>query len=235
MDFYDLYLPAEDPEEVVRSAENTEFTGLAIAHKYVDKEGLDGYLEEMDRLDSKVEPDLIRCCVVDAESPEELKKTVGKIRQKVEVVAVDGGDFDINKAAVGDSRVDILLHPEYKRKDSGMDHKTTKMASENDVVVGFVFHNLHQTYGKVRSHVLNHIKKCLKLCEKYDAEFIVTSGAGNKYEMRGPRELSSLLSVLGVEASLAIDSVSSTPKKIVKRNRRKLGGKTKRGGVEELE
>lgn len=234
MEFYDLYVPAKDPEEVLESVEDMEFDGVALSHRYENKGLLNDYLEKVDELSRDTSLKLIRCCTLDAETPEELKKRLGKVRQKVDVVAVEGGDFDVNNAAVRDRRVDLLLHPEHKRKDPGMDHKTVKMATENEVAMGFVLHDLHQTYGKIRSHVIGHIKKTVELCQKYDANFVVTSGARDLYELRGPRELASLLKVLGVEPSEAMDSVSSVPRRIVEENRKKLGGKIKKDGVEEI-
>lgn len=228
-------MPAEDSvKRVAEAAKRMELSGLGVAHEYEGKEGLTEYLGLMDRIDKEVAVDLVRCCAISSEDPGNLKKDIGKVRQKVELVAVKGGEFEINKAAAEDSRVDLLLHPEYKRKDPGMDHKTTKMAAENDVTVCFVFHDLHQTYGKVRSHVFNHIKKSIELCQKYDAEFMVSSGARDEYGLRGGRDLASLLMVLGVETREAINSVTSIPENIVEENRSKLKGKVKRGGVREL-
>ncbi len=234
MEFYDLYVPAEKPEEVVETAKEFGFSGIAVTHEYTHKEGLNSYLGKIDSLGSGADIDIIRSCVLDPDSTKEMKKQLGGVRQRVEIVCVNGGNFEVNKAAVQDSRVDILLHPEYKRKDPGMDHKTARMASENSVAIGFVFHDLHQTYGKVRAHVLNHMKKSLELCEKYGVDFIVTSGARNRYELRGGRDLASLVKVLDVDASEAISSVTKTPSSIVSENRKKLGGSIKKDGVEEI-
>ncbi|MFP4115965.1 MAG: RNase P subunit p30 family protein [Candidatus Aenigmatarchaeota archaeon] len=234
-DFYDLYVPVEEnTEEVARTAGRMGFSGIGITHTYEGKEGLNTYLEKMDEVDEKVEIDIIRSCALSPDNPKTLKRQLGKVRQKVEVVIVEGGDFDINRATTEESRVDILAHPEYKRKDPGMDHKTSKMAAENDVSVGLVFHNLHQTYGKVRSHVLRHMKRCMQLCEKYDTKLILLSGARDRYGLRDPRELASLGKILGRESSEVLQSVSSIPKKIVETNRKKLMGEIKGGGVEEL-
>ncbi len=234
MDFYDLYAPVNEAKKALELIKGWNISGIALTHIYEDKEGINKYLERMDELNSQTKLDLVRCCVLDPGSPRELKDMLGETRQKVEIVEVDGGSFEINKAAVEDRRVDVLLHPEHKRKDPGIDHKTARAAAENEVVVGFVFHDLHQTYGKVRSHVLEHIRNSIDLCQKYGASFIVTSGAKDKYALRGGRELMSLPKVLGVEKGTAIDSVTNIPKKIVQKNRKKLKGKIKKGGVEEL-
>ncbi len=233
MEFYDLYVPGEDYDEIIETACEMGFHGIGLTHRYENKDLLNRYLEDMDEI-GREDIDIVRCCEINAKTAEEMKRAVGKVRQRVDIVEVVGGNFDINATAAKDRRVDILLHPEYKRKDPGMDHKTTKMAAKNEVTVGFVLHDLQHTYGKVRSHVINHIKKSIGLCKKYEAEFIVTSGAKNIYGLRSPRDLASLLQVLGIGSSESMDAISTIPKKIVRKNRKKLGGKIKRGGVEEV-
>ncbi|MFP4045892.1 MAG: RNase P subunit p30 family protein [Candidatus Aenigmatarchaeota archaeon] len=232
MDFYDLHVDEREAERMVGIAEKLGFTGLGITHIYDGTGKLNTFLDKTEGLKSEV--DVISCCLIKPDSPEEMKKEVTKVRQKVEVVMIDGGDFDINRAAVQDSRIDVLLHPEYKRKDRGLDHKTTKMAANNDVAIGFVFHDLLQTYGKVRSHIFDHMKSNLDLCERFDVEVLVVSGAKKPLEMRDPKQLASLLQTLGFESSQALLSVSGTPKRIVRKNRSKLSGKTVKKGLEQV-
>ncbi|MFB6217278.1 MAG: RNase P subunit p30 family protein [Candidatus Aenigmatarchaeota archaeon] len=235
MDFYDLYVPAEDVDKAVEMGEKLGFSGIGIAMQYGGEEDIDGFIDEVDERNGKTDLDLVTCCDIDVESVDMLKRLVGKVRQKVEIVAVRGGDLDINKAAVRDSRVDILLHPEHRRKDRGLDHKIANSASKNDVALGVVLHPLLQTYGKLRSHIFKHIMDNLELCDKYNAPVVITSGARKGLEMRDPRELASLAECLGTESGSSIDMVSSVPRRIVNRNRKKLEGKVRKRGVEETD
>lgn len=224
MDFYDLCVHEnEDLEECLEVGKRFGFSGLGILHKYEDKEGLDDFLKRI-REREEEGLDLVTGCEINPQSREDLKGKLDKVREKVEIVAISGGNFDINKNAVRDSRVDVLLHPEHKRKDSGMDHKTTRMASKNDVAVGIVLHSLFQTFGKVRSHVLNHMRRNLKLCKEYNTTVVVGSGAKDKYGLRDPRELASLPNVLGRDLNESMEMVSSNPSEIVEENRSKLEG-----------
>lgn len=232
MEFYDLYVPSKEIEDVAELAEKLGFSGIGIAHSYEGGGNLDGFLEEVKKHGEKSDVDLITCCDIDPESTDALKKIVGKVRQKVEVVVVRGGEFDINKASVRDSRVDILLHPEYRRKDSGLDHKTARSASMNDVAVGLVLHPLLQTYGKLRSHILGHMRNIFKLSDKYEFPIVTTSGAKESLDMRDPRELASIARCLDVNQRKAMDTVSSVPSRILEDNRKKLEGKMGKGGVE---
>lgn len=234
MEFYDLCVQVEDLEEVINFGEKLGFSGIGISHRFEDKKSLDDFIDEVEKKRKDTELDLVISCEIGEENESDMKSKVGKVRQKAEVVIVQGGDFEVNKAAVRDSRVDILAHPEYRRKDSGMDHKTTRMASTNDVAIGFVLHPLTKTYGKVRSHILDHMKRNLELCEKYNARPVVMSGARNVYGMKDPRELAALPDVLGSGKNESMEMVSENPIEIVSVNRNKLSGKEKKEGVEEI-
>lgn len=233
MDFYDIYVTSEDIKEKIEMAEMLGFSGIGFAKNYGNGNDMDSFIEEIENKRDETDVDLITCCDVDVESTDMLKKIIGKVRQKVEVVLVRGGDFEINKAAVRDSRVDVLLHPEYKRKDRGLDHKLTNSASKNDVSIGIVLHPLLQTYGKLRSHIFKHIRDNLKLCDKYNVPVTVASGARKRTEMRDPRELASVPECLGSEPKKSVNMVSKTPSKMIQRNRKKLDNKIRKKGVEE--
>lgn len=232
MDFYDLFVEESEVDGMIELAKGLGFSGLGITHTYQTRNELDEFLEKMDKREGKI--DLVTSCLLEPENKKDLKRKVGKVRQKVEIVMVNGGDFKINKSAANDSRIDILLHPEYKRKDSGLDHKVAKEAAKNDVTVGFVFHDLLGTYGKIRSHIFDHMKRNLELCKKFNVSYIVVSGAKKKLEMRDPKELASLLETMDLESSESLDAISKTPKRMAKENRKKLNGKVKKKGVEEM-
>lgn len=234
MQFYDLYIRAEDLEKAVEFGEKLGYEGIGLATEFEDKDQVDGFVDDLKELRDGTDIDIISACEIDPESVKEMKREIGKVRQKVEVVIVRGGDFEINKNAVRDSRVDLLVQPERNRKDSGLDHKTARLAAENEVAIGIALHPLINTYGRIRSHVMNHIKRILRLCEKYDARSVVVSGAMDAYEMRDPRELASLPQVLGFDTNSSMGMVSSKAEEIFKENRKKLGGEVEKDGVEEV-
>jgi ribonuclease P/MRP protein subunit RPP1 len=146
----------------------------------------------------------------------ELKRKIGQNREEADVLVFRGGDEELNRKAAEGSRIDVLLHPEKGRKDSGVNHVIAKEAAKNNVAIGFDFRML-DTSDKTRSHILRHWSRNLMLCEKYDAPYIITTGAEEKYDLRAPRDLASIIDSLGYSGS---KSVSEFPEKILERAER---------------
>jgi ribonuclease P/MRP protein subunit RPP1 len=158
----------------------------------------------------------------------ELKRKIGEKRSRCDVLVFRGGDEELNRKAAEDPRVDVLLHPEKGRKDSGIDHVVAEAASENHVAIGFDLQQLLAD-GKKQTHILSHWRRNLKLCDKYDAPYIITSHAGEKLDMRAPRELKALIDSLGYDGKKA---VSDHPAAVIERAKKARDGSVVRPGVE---
>jgi len=167
---------------------------------------------------------------LDADDWGELKRSIDSKRSNANVLVFEGGDEELNRKVVEDSRIDILLHPEKGRKDSGINHVVAEKAAENCVAIGFDLKQLLDQEGKYRSFVLKHWRRNLKLCEKFDTPYVITSGARDKYELRAPRDLSSIIDSLGFEGS---DAVSRYPEMILERSEQVNREGSVRPGVEE--
>ncbi len=63
---------------------------------------------------------------------------------------------------------------------------------------------------------------------------VVSSGAGTPLRMREPRALASITSLLGISEKDGLDAVSDTPRRILERNREKLGPGFVSPGVKEV-
>lgn len=141
----------------------------------------------------------------------ELKSKINQNREDADIIVFKGGDADLNRKAAEDSRVDIILHPEKGRKDSGTDHIIAEAASENDVAIGFDLKQLNRE-PKAQTHVLKHWMKNLELCEKYDTPYVLTSGAENSNQLRAPRDLKTVIDAIGFNGEKA---VKEYPKSII--------------------
>lgn len=139
----------------------------------------------------------------------ELKKDIQ--RSDAEVLIYRGGDDELHKKVAEHGEVEVILSPERGRKDSGIDHVIAKAAAENNVAIGF---NLRQlfTSKKQRTHVLKHWRRNLKLCEKYGAMKLMTTGAEEVNHLRAPRDAASIIDSLGFKGK---EAVSKHPKKIL--------------------
>lgn len=222
MPFYDLHVHTalsigeNSVDEVVETAKKLGIIGLGIVRYYTGR---------IEKLAERKDIDLVSAVMIKPGSKEELDELAKKVRNKVEVLMVHGGDYDINRAACENSMIDILCHPELGRRDSGLDHICVKSAQENNVAIEINFREILESYKRQRVYTLSAMKRNIKLCKKYNADIITTSGAVTKWSMRGGRELAAMTHLLGLDLGKAILSVSTIPMEIVRRNREKLANK----------
>lgn len=143
-------------------------------------------------------------CFITADDWGELKKKIQRNREKHHVLVFLGGDEELNRKATSDARVDVLLHPEKDRKDSGIDRTAVKQAAENNVAIGFDLTQL-KTSSKRKVQKLSQWRKNLMLCEKHNASYLITTGAEEKYDLRAPRDLKSVIDSLGYSGNKALE------------------------------
>lgn len=175
--------------------------------------------------------DIVRVLMLKPRDASELEKLALRSRKKCEILAVHGGDYEINRAACENSMIDMLAHPELGRKDSGLDHITMKAAADNGVAIEINFREILETSRRMRIYMLSGMRKNIGLAGKYGAPVVVASGAVTKWGLRGGRELAAVAHLLGMDLGDAIKCASDVPKSMVERNREKLADK-KWEGVE---
>jgi len=152
--------------------------------------------------------------ILEAEDWGELKRKIGENREDYDILAFRGGDHDLNRKAFSESRMDVVLHPGKKRKDSGMNHVDAEKATENNVAVGFSLRQIPGD-GKRQSQELNKWRRNLKLCEKYGAPYIITTEARKESELRNPLDLAAVINSLGYTGKKAVSDFTG---KILERN-----------------
>jgi len=239
MKFYDLHVQSNlsggesSVEEIARFAEKLGYSGIAICDNYQGIEKLNEFKKVIKEVETSVE--LIPGVVIQVKDKNELKNALNKTREKVVIVIVHGSNYQINRAACEDPRVDILAHPELGRADSGLDKACLNLARENNVSIQINFREILYSFRKPRSYIFNHITKNIKLCNEYKTPMITCSGAQGVWDMRGPRELVSIASVLGLELGRAFASVTSLPQQVVENNKKTLKGERITKGVERVE
>ncbi|MBR9682095.1 MAG: hypothetical protein GOV02_00280 [Candidatus Aenigmarchaeota archaeon] len=236
MKFYDIGIQTSLSEgesslgQIIEFAEMFGFEGIVICDK---PEVLNQLKEAIKLAEPKIE--VYAGVKIHAKNPQDMRNLINKCREEADVVIVAGGDYDINRAACENSKVDILSHPEMGRIDSGLDEVSVKLAANNNVAIEINFGEILHGYRKGRSFVLSHIARNVMLCKEYGAHLILSSGARSKWDMRDPRELIAVGTVLGMELNKAFDSMSAIPEQIILKNKAKLEGKIITEGVEVVE
>jgi ribonuclease P/MRP protein subunit RPP1 len=160
--------------------------------------------------------DIIQGVEILAGNPRELRKQADHFRNKVQVLAVHGGDPAINRAACEDERVDILMHPP-DGKTSGINHILARLAADKHIAIGFELEPIICARGGSRVRALSNYRTNHALVKKYQVPFVIVSGAMSFYDMRDVRAAISLCRLFGMGEKDAVKGLSFYPSEILRR------------------
>ena len=227
---YDYHCHFENFEEGIRLAKSLGLNGICLTLNWTNESEFGKFFEKVQPLKTK-DFDIVISVEIEGK-PNHIRELAKRLRQNVEIIAVHGGDSEVNRLAVETPEVDILLHPELKREDPGFDHIMAKLARENNVAVEFSMSDLVYTYKKARADILKNLLHNAKLVRKFKVPFVLTSGAFSEWNLRAPSELISFGRVLGFSDPQIQKALSDN---IIKENRKRLDKKFVMPGVEVVE
>lgn len=222
-------------EELAKTAEDLGFSAIVIADVWAGPEKFIAAREAIAEAAKNVGIELVQGVKIVASNANELRHLVDKVREKVAVVSVAGGNYQINRAACEYSKVDMLCHPSLARTDSGLDEVCLNAAAANSVAIELNFREVLYSYRRMRSLILANMAANMRLCEALHVPMVIASGAQSTDDLRDPRELIAIANVLGLELSKAFSTVSDVPSQIIDVNRRKILDKITVEGVEVVE
>ena len=226
MKFFDSHVHAEKLEDTVATAKKLGFSGLCLVTNWTDEKDLASFRQKAESFRKDLD---ISVGVEIKDKPQNIIKIVDKVKNLAEMILVHGGDLEVNRVAVETPEIDVLLHPELGREDSGFDHTMAKLAKKNDVAVEFGFNDLIYTYKLTRVRVLHNMINNAKLARKFNAPFVLASGAFNQWNLIPPSGLISFGRILGFQQPEIIMALSDF---IIRKNRKRLSGKWVMPGVE---
>ncbi len=224
MNFYEYHVhPEVDSDGMLKTLETLGWAGVCFVCGSLEK------IEEFKRKLGKMKLDVAFGYKIETEKPNNVPKIAKRVRKRVELILVNGGDLEVNRKACETPEVDILTHPGLGRDDPGLDYIMAKLAKKNSVSIEFNFRSLLFSYKKSRSDVFARMLENAKLVRKYRMPFILTSGAIESHDLRSPSELISFGKVLGLNPKEIKTNLSGG---ILEENRKRLGKKWVMPGVE---
>ena len=143
----------------------------------------------------------------------EPKNVIGITPLKGKINIFLGGDLKINQAAVR-KKIQVLLNP-VNEKTKNFDSATARIAKENNICIGISLSSILEKKGIDRIKLLKNLMFMVKICMKMKTDLTILSGARNKLEMRPPRDLASVLIMLGLTEPQALWAISETPKALL--------------------
>lgn len=150
---------------------------------------------------------------------------IGNYRSKRDVVCVHGGV--LNRFAVEQPKVDVLAHPV---RDGDINHVLAKAAAENGVHLEFNFSRVLRADGGPRVRAIRKLRKLRELVAGYDVPYVVSADPRSHLQLRGPRELIALGSVLGFDPG-AVETGLKAWGSIATRNRKRRSERVLEPGV----
>ncbi|MCS7093695.1 MAG: RNase P subunit p30 family protein [Candidatus Aenigmarchaeota archaeon] len=220
--FFDLHIHStfssgeSTLEEIARVAKDFGYKGIGFVSYILKKEEEDFLIGEIKRVSSQYNIEIF--FGYEATNKRELDLIL-KRRNELDLILVSGGELKLNRISVETRGVDILTHPDLKRKDCGLNHVSARLARENEVAIEINFREVLNAEKLVRSQVLSNHKDIVKLYKKYKFPLIVTSGALSHWQIKDPKVLISYLNSLGLEISEAKKALKDYPRKIIERSK----------------
>ena len=208
-----------------------EFVDLGLNPE--DKTVIDSMLQEANALGytavgtEKTDSDIIDVITrVDLypRNQNELGKQLRKLRKRTEVIVVHCGSKSVARQAAHDHRVDLVRFPVDRdtKKRLYLDRRQAGMMRDTGAGFEVSIKDLLVDDRHLLAKRIVAIKKSLDIAIKHGLPVVASSGAEDRYGLRDPHGLASLLSLLGVDYEPALDMVSANPMRIVSVNREKL-------------
>lgn len=219
--FIDLHIkPPPEPNglwEMLELAAKLGFRGLGIVADRSLFNSVKGMAPDLDL-------DLVSRVDLRPKSPRDLTASLGQIRGRFEVIAVDCQSKAVARQAAKDNRVDILCFPTtvQERRKVGFDRQEASLAAGASCSYEINFSDLLEKGPRIASGLTSMIREEVGNARRFDIPLMVSSGAADPLLMRDPRALASILSLFNIGDEMGLDAVSTTPWKLVETNRGKL-------------
>lgn len=221
--YYDLHVSAKDFEEKIELAEHLGWNGICLVEDF--DSNFKSFSEKIKNVKEKSKIDILIGAKISTKIPNEIQRKSRAALEYADLILVDGGDEDINRAASECWEVDILCHPEIIGKDfmdqknSGVDHIMARFMSERVIALEIDFSRILNSYGMLRSQMMGRMRQNVMLARKYEVPIVITSNAEDRWSLRAPRELISMGLSLGMTGETAKKAVEENPLKIIKKSR----------------
>lgn len=173
-----------------REARRYGYDGIAVR----EREATPAY----DDLRDACDVDVVDAVEIVAEGPTDASGAVGNRRPDRTLLLVRGGTDALNRFAVEQERVDVLVRPLSGSGD--FNHVLARAAERNGVRVEFDLGPVLRSSGGSRVQVLERLRKLRELVDAYDAPFVVSANPASHLQLRAPRELVAVGEAIGFDA-----------------------------------
>lgn len=155
-------------------------------------------------------------------SENDLTHFLRKFRRHFEVICISCDTKEVARQAAKDRRVDLLSFPSLDYHKRFFDRAEAELASGSLAALEVDIKPLFVLEGPSRVRLLMSLRREVAVAREFKVPVVVSSGVGEEKFMRYPRDMASLAYTFGLDDAFGLDTVSTNPEAIVKRNREKL-------------
>lgn len=152
----------------------------------------------------------------------ELLKSLRQFRRKFELVSVNCFSKSVARQAAKDHRVDLVVFPSSNPRERFFDYAEARLAAQGVAALEIDVALILRSAGFSRARLLSCLRKEVAIAEKLGVPVVISSGAADSFQLRGPNDFASLAMLFGMTSMSALNAVSVAPLAVVERNREKL-------------
>ncbi|MEM2025911.1 MAG: RNase P subunit p30 family protein, partial [Desulfurococcaceae archaeon] len=205
----------DPPELLIGMARHLGYSLIALS---LEKEPRGAPLEGLRSLSREAGLDLAFRLDLKPSSPGELKAWLSRFRRRFEVIAVYCGNVAVARTAARDRRIDVTFY-DLENLPSLLDEGQMSLLQEHGKHIEFNLSDMLGLPVDKQWKALWSYRYAFKEAKRRGIPIVFSSGASRITDMRAPRELSAVASMLLEDASLARSSVSLIPARIEDENR----------------
>ncbi len=222
--FADLHLcpNPKDSEDLSKTASKAAKLGYTLMGVPLSPEKCQEEYSKLRNLGKGDRADFASRVDLKPKSQNELIRLLRKLRRKFEVVCVLCENKEVARQAAKDHRVDLLSFPSIDFRRNYFDRAEGELASKSSAALEFDIKQLLLSRGPSRVKLLSGLRREVAVALEFHVPIVVSSGANEEWLLRKPREMAVLAELVGLNETQALDTVSTNPQVIVKRNREKL-------------
>lgn len=205
--FIDLVLAKSNEKEFIEIAERLSIEDICFVYNFKNKNDFFQNQEKINKLQEKTKLRLFTGLIADSKNISKAKKLA-----KLVIYKSTGNDrhaIEKSKANVIFDLGTIATKDSMHHRNSGLNQVLCKLATKNNIIIGFSFSSILNIEGIIRSQILGRMMQNIRLCRKYKVKTIIASFAEKPYDMRPCSDLKSVFISLGMHPKEANDSLEN--------------------------
>jgi len=159
--------------------------------------------------------------LIDVTDVKELRKQIAKSKRKYKMIVVRGSTDEINRTSIESNQIDVLLSPEYSRRqdfmhyrNSGLNQVLCKAASKNNIAIGISLNEFKKVKDeKEKAMKLGRIMQNIRLCSKYKTKILLASFSETPEQMVSASDLKDFALAIGMGTKQAQESLKTAGRK----------------------